>query len=173
MDGSKNLKTSLSILIILGIVGALALAAFFMITAKGDEAKMPNQELAEDYNKQKVEEDKMTSLVITVGEQKFDLRLADTDAAQEIAKAAPFEIEMSELNGNEKYYYSENLPSNPQTIGQIRAGDLMLYGDDCIVLFYKDFQTTYSYTRLGHISDPTGLAEALGDGNANVIFTKQ
>ena len=134
---------------------------------------MPNQELTEDYNKQKVEEDKMTSLVITVGEQKFDLRLADTDAAQEIAKATPFEIEMSELNGNEKYYYSENLPSNPQEIGQIHAGDLMLYGDDCIVLFYKDFQTTYSYTRLGHISDPTGLAEALGDGNANVIFTKQ
>lgn len=134
---------------------------------------MPNQELAEDYNKQKVEEDKMTSLVITVGEKKFDLRLADTDAAQEIAKATPFEIEMSELNGNEKYYYGENLPSNPQEIGQIHAGDLMLYGDDCIVLFYKDFQTTYSYTRLGHISDPTGLAEALGDRNANVIFTKQ
>ena len=173
MDGSKNLKTSLSILIILGIAGALALAAFFMITAKGNEAKIPNQELAEDYNKQKVEEDKMTSLVITVGEQKFDLRLADTDAAQEIAKATPFEIEMSELNGNEKYYYGENLPSNPQEIGQIRAGDLMLYGDDCIVLFYKDFQTTYSYTRLGHISDPAGLAEALGDRNANVIFTKQ
>ncbi len=173
MDGSKNLKTSLSILIILGIAGALALAAFFMIATKGDEAKMPNQELAEDYNKQKVEEDKMTSLVIIVGEQKFDLRLADTDAAQEIAKATPFEIEMSELNGNEKYYYGENLPSNPQEIGQIHAGDLMLYGDDCIVLFYKDFQTTYSYTRLGHISDPTGLAEALGDGNVNVIFTKQ
>jgi hypothetical protein len=173
MDGSKNLKTSLSILIILGIAGVLALAAFFMITTKGDETKMPNQELTEDYNKQKVEEDKMTSLVIAVGEQKFDLRLADTDAAQEIAKATPFEIEMSELNGNEKYYYGENLPSNPQAIGQIHAGDLMLYGDDCIVLFYKDFQTTYSYTRLGHISDPTGLAEALGDGDVNVIFTKQ
>jgi hypothetical protein len=144
-----------------------------MITTKGDETKMPNQELTEDYNQQKVEEDKMTSLVITVGEQKFDLRLADTDAAQEIAKATPFEIEMSELNGNEKYYYGENLPSNPQAIGQIHAGDLMLYGDDCIVLFYKDFQTTYSYTRLGHISDPTGLAEALGDGDVNVIFTKQ
>ena len=144
-----------------------------MITTKGDETKMPNQELTEDYNQQKVEEDKMTSLVITVGEQKFDLRLADTDAAQEIAKATPFEIEMSELNGNEKYYYGENLPGNPQGIGQIHAGDLMLYGDDCIVLFYKDFQTTYSYTRLGHISDPTGLAEALGDGNANVIFIKQ
>jgi hypothetical protein len=173
MDGSKNLKTSLSILIILGIAGVLALVAFFMITTKGDETKMPNQELTEDYNQQKVEEDKMTSLVIAVGEQKFDLRLADTDAAQEIAKATPFEIEMSELNGNEKYYYGENLPSNPQAIGQIHAGDLMLYGDDCIVLFYKDFQTTYSYTRLGHISDPTGLAEALGDGDVNVIFTKQ
>jgi hypothetical protein len=173
MDGSKNLKTSLSILIILGIAGVLALVAFFMITSKGDETKMPNQELTEDYNQQKVEEDKMTSLVIAVGEQKFDLRLADTDAAQEIAKATPFEIEMSELNGNEKYYYGENLPSNPQAIGQIHAGDLMLYGDDCIVLFYKDFQTTYSYTRLGHISDPTGLAEALGDGDVNVIFTKQ
>lgn len=37
---------------------------------------------------------------------------------------------MSDLNGNEKYYYlDENLPTNSENIGHINAGDIMLYGE--------------------------------------------
>ena len=173
MEGPKNLRTVFSILAILGVMASAVFVAYRLIVPNKEELIRQNQKYAEDYNKQKVEEEKMTSLVITIGEQKYTLQLAETAAAQEIAKATPFEINMTELNGNEKYYYGEKLPVNSENVGQIHSGDLMLYGDDCIVLFYKDFQTTYSYTRLGYISNPTGLAEALGDGNVNVIFTKQ
>ena len=73
--------------------------------------------------------------------------------------------------GNEKYYYfNESLPTNSERIGKINTGDLMLYGSDCLVLFYKSFSTSYSYTRLGHIDNPQGLADVVGSGNITVTF---
>ena len=56
---------------------------------------------------------------------------------------------MDELNGNEKYYFMPNaLPTDPERPGEIHTGDFMLYGSDCLVLFYKNFSSSYSYTRL-------------------------
>ena len=78
---------------------------------------------------------------------------------------------MSELNGNEKLYrLPTSLPAQPSRPASIQNGDLMLYGENTVVLFYKSFATTYSYTRIGRIDDPAGLARAVGDGSVTVTF---
>ena len=65
---------------------------------------------------------------------------------------------------------SDSLPTNSQRPGNIHAGDLMLYGSDCLVLFYESFSSGYSYTKLGSVNDPSGLAAALGRGSVEVTF---
>lgn len=109
---------------------------------------------------------------IEIGAKSFDATLYDNAAADILIKQLPLSIEMDELNGNEKYYYFSDIsfPTDSQRVGTINSGDLMLYGNDCLVLFYESFSTPYSYTPLGYVDDPTGLSEAVGNGNITVSF---
>ena len=113
----------------------------------------------------------MKIINIQIGNKNFTAKLFDNAAAQALIKKLPFSLKMSDLNKNEKYFYlSENLPTNSQHIDSIQAGDLMLYNSNCIVIFYKNFQTSYSYTKLGSIENSSELLEILGQGSVEVKF---
>lgn len=107
---------------------------------------------------------------LTVNGTVFTAVPADTDAARTLLSRLPASWTMKELNGNEKYIYlSEDFPAAPKRPVRIHAGDLMLYGTDCIVLFYKDFSTPFRYTLLGRLENPAGLAQAAGRGTVHVM----
>ena len=117
------------------------------------------------------EEETMPKLQISVGDRTFSATLYENETTQALLDMLPASFAMSELGGNEKYVYlPEKLPTAASQPGQIQAGDLMLYGDDCLVLFYESFPTSYSYTSLGQIDDPSGLAQAVGTGEVTVSF---
>ncbi len=108
---------------------------------------------------------------IKVGTNTFTATLLDNATAAAFKSMLPLTLNMTELNGNEKYFnLSTNLPANASNPGTIQSGDLMLYGDNTLVLFYQSFSTSYNYTRLGRINDTEALAAALGSGNVTVIF---
>ena len=81
-------------------------------------------------------------------------------------------LEMSELNGNEKYCYGLELPRADKHYDSIAAGDLMLYSGNCVVLFYGS-AGGYSYTRIGKLTSTAGLKDALGTGSISVSFTRE
>lgn len=108
---------------------------------------------------------------ITIGTNVFTATLSDNETAAAFKAKLPLTIDMTELNGNEKYFdLSDTLPADAANPGTIQTGDLMLYGSRTLVLFYKTFSTSYTYTRLGRIDDSSGLAAALGSGNIKVTF---
>ncbi len=109
---------------------------------------------------------------MAVGAHRFAVTLADNVAAAALVDLLPITLEMVELNGNEKYArLARPLPSQPELLGTIRRGDILLYGDDTLVVFYETFRSSHRYTRIGHVVDPKGLADALGAGNSQVAFS--
>lgn len=113
-----------------------------------------------------------TAVVVKVGSRDYNAVFYDNRTVENLLTKLPLQIKMSELNGNEKYRYLDfSLPTNEQSVSQINAGDIMLYGSDCLVLFYKSFQTSYRYTRVGKILNPEGLESAVGSGSTEVTIT--
>jgi hypothetical protein len=108
---------------------------------------------------------------ITVGSKVFTATLSDTATTKAFKAMLPLAVKMNDLNANEKYVdLADDLPRQASNPGTIHAGDLMLYGANTLVLFYKTFSTSYSYTRIGKVDDVTGLAAVLGSGNVTVRF---
>lgn len=111
--------------------------------------------------------DNVENINIIINGKIYILNLEDNETVLEFIKLLPLEYNMSELNGNEKYVYMDNsLTANKENIGHIEKGDVMLYQNNCLVIFYKSFDTSYSYTRIGHIND----LDDLGNGNIFVKF---
>lgn len=106
-----------------------------------------------------------SSVKIVIDEKEFIIDLEDNETVKSFINMLPLELNMKELNGNEKYVYLDNsLPTNSSNPKRINAGDVMLYGNNCLVIFYKSFDTSYSYTKIGHINN----LENLDNENINV-----
>ena len=108
---------------------------------------------------------------ITVGGKEFSADIEASETGRAFIAKLPLTLDMSELNGNEKYCYGVSLPRADKYFGTIEAGDLMLYSGNCIVLFYGSAGGC-SYTRIGRVQSVDGLAAALGRGSANVTFSR-
>lgn len=139
---------------------------------EGDEGNSDKENHEDNNNENK---DAMNrNMTITIGNANFSATLEDNPTAKAFAALLPMTINMTEMNGNEKYYnLSSSLPTETFHPGTIRTGDLLLWGSTTVVLFYKTFSSSYSYTRLGKIDNPNGLAAALGERNVAITFSFQ
>ena len=114
---------------------------------------------------------RMKNISLKINSKTFTVSVLDNATAKAFTDQLPLTLHMKELNNNEKFaQLPKNLPTEATIPANIQTGDLMLYGSNTLVLFYENFRTTYSYSKIGHITDISGLKTALGYGDVKVIF---
>lgn len=135
------------------------------ISSTGEQSEATPQEPAQE----KPMSESITKLKIEVGGHSFTATLEQNAATAALVDMLPLTISMSDYSGFEKVgSLGASLPtSNAQTTTQ--TGDIVLYNGNQIVIFYGS--NSWSYTRLAHVDDLTGWAEALGSGDATVTFS--
>lgn len=117
---------------------------------------------------------KESVMLMQVGDRRFEISLENNAATRALMKLTPLTLDMDDLNGNEKKFdLAQSLPMDEKRPGAIEIGDFMLYGKDTLVIFYAAFKTPYSYTRLGRVDNPQGLAQALGSKGVNVVLSNK
>ena len=125
--------------------------------------------IMEFTNKYQVINNEVSTMKAIINNKEYVIKLESNETVNSLINLLPIEITMNELNGNEKYIYLDNtLPTNSYNPNRINKGDVMLYGNNCLVIFYKSFDTSYSYTKIGHIDN----LEDLGTGNIIVKLEK-
>lgn len=158
--------------LIVGIV-FLILIILVVISFFYDSLSSHDSDLNEDKEEGGVVTEFVSNINIEVNGVTYTASLEDNETSRELLNRLPLTITMNELNGNEKYtYFEDSFVSHPVSVGRIEAGDIMLYGDDCLVIFYDTFDTNYRYTKIGTINDVSTLKETLGSGNISLTLSK-
>lgn len=153
---NKELKISIPILIV--IIISVTVTIIMMNNKEPDIDPNLTPETNQSIDNQEITMDK---IYININGKKHELNLEKNSTTSALLKLLPLDISMSDLNGNEKYAYLDSpLPTNVYSPKHIEAGDVMLFGNNCLVIFYKSFDTNYDYSKIGHIDN---LPE-LGDG---------
>jgi hypothetical protein len=117
------------------------------------------------------QKDSTVTMKIKIEKKTYNVTLYTNKTTDALKAMLPLNLAMTDLNSNEKKFdLSVNLPTNIEEIGTIHEGDILLWGNNTIVLFYKGFNTPYKYTKIGKIDDATGLAAAVGRGDVIVSF---
>ena len=157
-----NKKLAISIPILIAIIVSVVVKTIMMNNKESD--KDPN--LSPETN-QLIDNEEMTmdKVYININNKKLGIDLENNSTTSALIKLLPLELSMNDLNGNEKYVYlNESLPTNTYSPKHIEAGDIMLFGDNCLVIFYESFDTSYSYSKIGHINN----LPSLDDGNISI-----
>ncbi len=156
-------KRIIALVMIIILIGTII---YFFGTGKQDKSQVSN------IDEKKISRENF-NIEIKINGRNFVVDLEDNETAWSFFNILPITIKMKELNSNEKYYDLPNkLPTSEEHYSNIEVGDLMLYGDKTIVLFYENFNTSYNYTRIGKVQNIKEFKEYLGKGDIKVTFQK-
>ena len=163
---NKGLKISIPILVVV-VVSAIVTTILTNNKSPNIDPEL-NQGTSITNNNEK--ENKMAKIYASLNNEKLEINLEENSTTSALVKLLPLDITMNDLNKNEKYaYLDESLPTDTYSPKHIEAGDVMLFGDNCLVIFYESFDTSYSYSKIGHINN---LPE-LDDGNVSVNLSTE
>ena len=134
----------------------------------------PDADTSQDSESEmQMTEGEKTDMTLKIGDAEAPVIWEENDsvdALREIVKEEPLTIQMSMYGGFEQVgSIGRDIVSNDQQT-TTQAGDIVLYSDDQIVIFYGS--NSWAYTRLGHVDlSQKEMQDLLGNGD--VILTIQ
>ena len=111
---------------------------------------------------------------IEINGQIASVQLEDNATTAALMADAPFTIKMDDLHRNEKYHYFDKVfPTDAQSVQTIEAGDVLLYQNNCLVIFYEAVEPAAEYTRIGQITDFEDVQSLFASASIQVRFLKE
>lgn len=126
--------------------------------------------------KEESKEDRKSMPKVRIGNKAVNVEWEDNESVQvlrDLCTDKPLNIKMSMYGGFEQVgSIGQSLPRNDKQT-TTRAGDIVLYSGNQIVVFYGS--NSWSYTRLGHITDQDakGMAKLLGNGDVTITISME
>lgn len=156
----------IGIIVIVAIIGG-----YFMFLNNNDEEKVNYKDF--DELSDKINQARENEINLVVGDVELYVTLEKNDTAKALIENIPNEITMNNLNDNEFYSnFNFTMPVTSSIPSEIKKGDLFIYQDNCLVIFYKDVITSYQYTKVGHIDNPEKLDEIIDNSEIKVRIVK-
>ena len=115
-----------------------------------------------------------TTMIMKIGDTKVNVDWEDNQAVEalrEMVKNGDVTIQMSMYGGFEQVgSIGQSLPRDDKQI-TTSSGDIMLYSGNQMVVFYGS--NSWSYTRLGHISDKNteDMTDLLSNGDVTITIS--
>ncbi|MBR2539608.1 MAG: hypothetical protein IKE85_02095 [Mogibacterium sp.] len=169
---SRIIKYAVSVILLLML--SFALAACGQEESTTVDAPADAEVQAEQPAEPKDEEE--ITMNMTINDTKVTVEWennASVRALAELAKKGPVTIQMNAYGGFEQVgSIGETLPSSDTNI-RTKAGDIMLYTSDHMVIFYGS--NSWAYTRLGRITDKSAseLRDLLSGKGVTVTVTAE
>ncbi len=111
---------------------------------------------------------------LQIGKTKYAVAFEENKTVQSLLELFPLSVKMNEWAGNSEYYarLSQRLDtSDAKTPKSFSAGDIALYNNISLVIFYADTTSTSGYVLLGRIKNTDGgLKSALENAGGKVVF---
>ena len=114
------------------------------------------------------------TMIMKIGDTKVNVDWEDNQAVEALrnmAEDGDVKIQMSMYGGFEQVgSIGQSLPRNDKQT-TTSSGDIVLYSGNQMVVFYGS--NSWSYTRLGHISDKdeAGMTELLSNGDVTITIS--
>jgi len=116
------------------------------------------------------------TMIMKIGDTKVNVEWEDNQAVEalrDMAKDGDITIQMSMYGGFEQVgSIGQSLPRDDKQT-TTSSGDIVLYSGNQMVVFYGS--NSWSYTRLGHISDKDEeeMAELLSNGDVTITISRE
>ena len=149
----------------IAFIGLILVAVFCFIIIR-DSVIQKREERKEQETK---EVGKLPDIKVYIDGVYYTAISESTKAAESFLNQLPLDIEMTDLNENEKRGYTYfKLTTEARKLGKVEIGDILLSGDSYIVLATKTFKSSQKYTKIGHIQNLGDIAS----GKIKVFISK-